>query len=228
MNNLGIIAALQPEVQDLLNNPVFKWQQVDKGVYKSAVKNIHLVISGIGKAFAVYALSKVIHKVDTILIIGTSGGLNDEKIGCLYLSTEFVEHDMDGSGLGFAKGVTPLSEIKDVVFSYYTEDTVLKLQNICTELGIEIYSGRTISGDQFLIDPQSVQEKKTLFNAHLVDMESAAIAKICVYEKREVIALRYISDNANHDSKIDWNENVKKSSYLSNRILEQAFKKAHG
>jgi adenosylhomocysteine nucleosidase len=221
MHNFGIIVAHKPEIQDVLANSIYGWDEVSDNLFYSKKNNIYLTVSGIGKAFSVYALSKIISKVDIVFSMGTSGGLSDEEIGSMYISTEFVEHDMDAVGLGFPQGITPFSDMDDFVISSCSGETTKSLTSVCEKLGIHVNYGRTISGDQFIHDPVITRQKKVAFNASLVDMETAAIAKICTKEKKDFIALRYISDNANHDSNCDWNENVKKSSRIFNKVLEE-------
>jgi len=224
MRKFGIIAALAAEVEDLLKNQAFGWQETQENLFYSKNFDIYLVISGVGKANAVYALARIIGKAEDFLVVGTSGGLSDEEVGSLYLSTEFVEHDMDATGLGFAMGVTPFSSIGDVVVSTCSEILEKQIKKSCVDLEIELNYGRTISGDQFLNDPEITKQKRELFGAQLVDMESAAMAKICKLNNKNIIALRYVSDNANHDSNTDWNENVKRSSGLANKIVEKIVK----
>lgn len=224
MNRLGIISALQIEIDALLDNPNFQWRKIEDSLYESDAYPLCLVISGVGKVFATYALSKIIHKVDMVLSLGTSGGLTNEKIGDLYLCTQFIEHDMDASGLGLPKGVTPFSEINIPILSHCSNEIIQKIKETCRKLNIETKSGLSISGDQFLSDSAISQEKQRHFNAALADMESAAIAKICVKEKKDICAIRYISDNSNHNSKITWEENVKHASHLFNRIITALFK----
>lgn len=220
-NNFAIFAALQPEIQKILDNPLYCWKKNEENLFYSKKHKIFLIISGVGKVFAAYAIAKVLDKVDLIFSFGTSGGLNDEQIGSLYLCTEFIEHDMDCTGLGFPKGITPFSGIENVILSNYSEKTITLLLTIGNKLGINLNNGRIISGDQFLVCPNVSKEKRDFFKANLVDMESAAIAKICVKENKEFLAIRYVSDNANHDSNINWHDNVKKSSIIFDTILEQ-------
>jgi adenosylhomocysteine nucleosidase len=42
----------------------------------------------------------------------------------------------------------------------------------------------------------------------VVDMEAYAIAKVCLLENIEFKCFKYISDNANDNANIDWNENL--------------------
>ena len=122
---------------------------------------------------------------------------------------------------GFEKGVTPFSEAKDVVISKCSDEIIDPIKKACAKLHIELNLGRTMSGDQFISDPKISKQKQEEFGANLVDMESAAVAKICFVNNKNIVALRYISDNANHDSSVDWNENVKQSSILINKVLEK-------
>ena len=88
-------------------------------------------------------------------------------------------------------------------------------------MGISLKYARTMSGDQFIIDPQVVARCRNEFAVHLVDMESAAVAKICKREGLPVLALRTVSDNANHDAGNNWVEYVKQSSQTFHLILSK-------
>jgi adenosylhomocysteine nucleosidase len=224
MKNIGIVAALHDEVKDILDNPNFNWQETEQNLFYSKENNIYLILGGVGKVFAAYAASKIMDKVDTLFTFGTSGGLNSEEICSLYLSTEFVELDMDLEGLGFAKGITPFIGMNDFVMKNHSDLSVEKIKKACELSGVKLNFGRSMSGDQFIANPKITNQKKELFGAKLVDMESAAIAKICVKENKEFLALRVISDNANHESGNDWNANVKKASAIFNKILENLIK----
>ena len=217
---LGIIVAVRDEVKDILENPFFAWKEEGKNIYHCSQFNIWLVISGIGKANASCALGRIIDKVGEVWIVGTSGGLGNEETGSMYISTEFVEHDMDASGLGFPKGVTPFSEMKEFVIKHPSVNTANTIETVCTTLKIPVNYGRTMSGDQFINDSELVKRKKMEFGVHIVDMESAAVAKICQREGIPVLALRTISDNANHEAGDHWVEFVKLSSKNMNLILQ--------
>ncbi len=218
--SLGIIVALYDEAKDILENKFFQWEVLGKDIYYSYRFEIWLIISGIGKANASFALGRMLEHVTEVWILGTSGGLGNETIGSMYLSTEFVEHDMDATGLGFAKGVTPLSEMTQYLICNPPNDSVNALIRACADLEIKLFNGRTMSGDQFICHPEVVEQKKSDFGVHIVDMESAAVAKICQREGIPVLALRTISDNANHEATNNWNENVKQSSRYMNKILQ--------
>lgn len=222
MKKLGLIIAVKEEAAVILANHIFKWKKKDSNLYVSEAFPVSLSICGIGKAYAVYGLSKILPVSDSILSMGTSGGLGNEKIGDIYLVDEFAEHDMDVTGLGFPLGLTPFSNMKTPIIRSADESYISKLSDYLKKCGIEYKKGRTISGDSFLCDPEITRKKKEIFDAGLADMETAAAAKICSTEADvNFAAIRYITDNANHDSAGNWRENVEKSSHIFNQILTE-------
>ena len=88
---------------------------------------------------------------------------------------------MDVRSLNFELGETPFDKIKEIIIS----------QNG--------YSCGT--GDSFV-------NKKIDMKVDIVDMEAYAIAKICKLENIEFRCFKYISDNADENANIDWNENL--------------------
>ena len=50
--------------------------------------------------------------------------------------------------------------------------------------------------------------KKINIKVDVVDMEAYAIAKVCKLENIEFRCFKYISDNADENANIDWNENL--------------------
>jgi nucleoside phosphorylase len=69
---IGILAAVPDEVKSILNNPQFKWEKIKTNFYKSP-QNIYLMMSEIGKAYAVHGVSQLLPLCDEILMLGTSG-----------------------------------------------------------------------------------------------------------------------------------------------------------
>ncbi len=221
---LGVIIAVYDEAKQILDDKFYEWIKTGDEYY-SQKYDIHLCVTGIGKVYASYGFTKMEDKVDKILILGTSGGLDDEKVGSLYLVTEFVEHDMDVTGLGFEPGLTPFSPMKSPVIKHISPDYENSVKDALKRCGIDYQTGRLISGD-LLIHKDDVRIlKKELFGAKLVDMESAAVAKLCMTKsKKDVAAVRYISDNASHEAAAQWGENVKKSAFIFNDILKEFIK----
>ena len=137
---------------------------------------------GVGKINATYNTLKLIniHKPKLIINYGTAGAINTKLKGIVEC-TKFYQRDMDVRGLDFELGETPFDKIKEIVIS---EDG---------------YSCGT--GDSFV-------NKKIGIKVDVVDMEAYAIAKVCKLENIEFKCFKYISDNADENADVDWNENL--------------------
>ncbi|MCX7024931.1 MAG: 5'-methylthioadenosine/S-adenosylhomocysteine nucleosidase [Spirochaetes bacterium] len=222
MRRLGIIIAVDHEAEIVLSDPYFEWKATEPRFYESGDGRVELVMAGIGKVFASWAAARLSAICDVICTMGTSGGLSDQRIGEIFLCTEFVEHDMGGRELGVGDGVTPFSGMTDFVISNCSPETADFAESACARAGIPVTRGRAMSGDHFLTDPAVAEEKREEFSAQVVDMESAAAAKVCAFRtESEFFALRWVSDNANHDSRTTWEENVRLSSFDFARILRE-------
>ncbi|GBR74554.1 nucleoside phosphorylase [Candidatus Termititenax aidoneus] len=218
-SNLGVIIAVRDEAAAILASAAYGWTKQSDGSYYSAARKIILNVCGIGKANAAFALGQMFHRIDEVIMFGTSGGLGQEKVGELYLCAEFVEHDMLATTLGVEPGVTPFSGMTSAVISYPNPATLQKIQEICRQENLPLKTGRTLSGDQFMHSKELAQAKAAQYGGQLVDMESAAAAKICQRLKKPFCALRYITDNADHNATTSWQENVKISAGYFERVL---------
>ena len=137
---------------------------------------------GVGKINATYNTLRLIniHKPKIIINYGTAGAFNEELKGIIEC-TKFYQRDMDVRGLGLELGETPFDKINEIIFS---------------KNGISCGTG-----DSFV-------NKKIDMKVDVVDMEAYAIAKVCLLENIEFKCFKYISDNANDNANLDWNENL--------------------
>ena len=138
--------------------------------------------TGVGKINATYNTLRLIniHKPKIVINYGTAGAINTKLKGIIEC-TKFYQRDMDVRSLGLKLGETPFDNVKEIIIS---------------ENG---YSCGT--GDSFV-------DKKIDMRVDVVDMEAYAIAKVCKLENIEFRCFKYITDNADKNSNIDWNENL--------------------
>ena len=190
-----------------------------------------LAISGVGKAFASWACARLIDGQslddgmeagrDILVSLGTSGGLSSEQVGSLRLVKEFVEHDMRATELGVDPFVTPFSGMTGpVICSLSPEAEALALEALGAS-GLEAPWARAASGDRFIGDAAEAKDLREATGASVCDMESAAIAKLCAFRAGragtdghglDFFALRAVSDNADHDARLSWTEQVELTS----------------
>ena len=138
--------------------------------------------TGVGKINATYSTLRLInvHKPKIVINYGTAGAINSGLRG-LVECTKFYQRDMDVRGLDFKLGETPFDNIKEIITA----------ENGCS----------CGTGDSFV-------NKKIDMQVDVVDMEAYAIAKVCKLENIEFKCFKYISDNANKNANIDWNDNL--------------------
>ena len=71
------------------------------------------------------------------------------------------------------------------------------------------------SGDNFV-------EDKTNYYGEVVDMEAYALAKVCYHYDINFISFKYITDNANEHSPVDWKDNCSDGiSQFKERVLDK-------
>lgn len=68
------------------------------------------------------------------------------------------------------------------------------------------YTGRIVSGDQFIACPEKSQWLQKEFSALACEMESASIAHVCYLNQLPFVCIRSISDNANNGAHMDFEQ----------------------
>lgn len=161
-------------------------------------EQILLAKCGVGKVFAAITIQSLIieHRPKLVVLCGISGGLNPTyRRGDLVFGTHFIQHDMNAESLGFPPGQIP-----------YTDYRVLESSPLLLEYlksfsldDARVHFGKIGSGDQFISGTVGA-EIRSKFEVDVVDMESAAVAFVCMVNKVPLIVARTISDSANQDA----------------------------
>ena len=227
---IGIFAAEQQEIENIRQS--LQGRKIEKAglVFYEAEHGTHTVISvcgGIGKVNAAICTQLLISEfgAEAIINTGTAGGLNDSlHIFDLVVSTDAVQHDVDVSIFGYAKGqiagtASPFWKADDGLRTAITE-TFTRLKADRAEDFAHTNSmiaGRVASGDRFIVDPAVKQEIISTFKADCVEMEGAAVAQTCVMNA--VVILRCISDNAGEPAAISYQQFSKEASRISATLV---------
>jgi adenosylhomocysteine nucleosidase len=169
-------------------------QAESAGVFEAA--GIPVLYCGVGKVNAAIALGRELARYlrqgqDLPLVLNFgSAGSRQHATGTLVECHEFVQRDMDVSGLGFALGVTPYDEAPPC----------LRFERIFNHLPLAVCG----SGDSFATAPAGIE-------CGVVDMEAYALAKVCWCEKAQFACAKYVSDGADHAAADDWQQNLHKA-----------------
>ncbi len=124
--------------------------------YRGILKGREAVVvrSGIGKVNAAVCTQILAdhYHVTAVINTGIAGSLKNEiNIGDVVLSTDTVHHDMDATGFGYPAGQIP--QMKE--FAFQADERLRNLaEKCCREVNPEIgvFTGRVVSGDQFISD----------------------------------------------------------------------------
>ncbi len=230
MKTIGIIGAMDEEIAFIKSiSEIISAKNIlglDFFVGKYGSNSVVIVKSGIGKVNAAACAQVLIDHfaVDCVINVGVAGAIYKElKIGDVVISTDTVQHDMDVSALGDPIGTIPRLEES---FFKADEELIALAEEVGEYLeGHNVYKGRIASGDQFI---SSVEKKNFIWNnfkAYCAEMEGAAIAHVCYLNRIPFVVIRSISDNADGDAEMSYNEFTKVAAQNSSVILEEMLKR---
>lgn len=210
MNTIGIIGAMEVEVESLKEK-----MEVIRVVTKAGMQFCEgilcgqkavVVRSGVGKVNAAVCTQILIDDfcVDAVINTGIAGSLKAEiNIGDLVVSTDLVHHDMDAVNFGYPLGQIPQMD----VFSFKADEKLAALaKEVCEEVNpeIQVFSGRVVSGDQFIADRAVKERIAGNFDGYCTEMEGAAIAQAAYLNQVPFVVLRAISDKADDSATMDY------------------------
>ena len=209
MTKLGIIGAMQEEVETLLALMEDKKELRKAGsvFFEGILEGLPAVIvqCGVGKVNAAMCaqvlcdLFDVTHLVNT----GIAGSLCAElDIGDLVVSRDAMHHDVDAVHFGYPYGKVPGMD----VISFPADDAMVNCAFTAAEAVNPGHTkiGRVASGDQFV----AVKEVKERIIANTqglcTEMEGAAIAQTAYRNGIPFVILRAISDKADDSAEMDY------------------------
>ena len=209
---LGIIGAMEVEVarlKEAMENVAVK-EKAGMEFCQGKLCGCPSIIvrSGVGKVNAALCAQILVDDfgVDRIVNTGIAGSLRAEiNIGDVVISSDTLQHDMDATGFGYRLGEIPQMDCS--VFP--ADEGLIRLaKECCGEVNpdIAVFTGRVVSGDQFI----SVREKKQwltkTFDGFCTEMEGAAIAQAAYRNQVPFLIIRAISDKADESATMDYDE----------------------
>lgn len=228
---IGIIGAMSEEITHLKDKmDIDLIKSIGRYTFMKGYlygKEVVLVECGIGKVNAGICATLLINQfnVNKVLFTGVAGGINpDINIGDIVIGEEMIEHDFDATHFGYEYGIIPRMEN-----SFFKSDK--KLVEIAKESAIKIFgeekvwSGRILSGDQFVASGEKIEWLRDTFNGQCVEMEGAAVAHVCETLNKPFVIIRSISDKANSEASMVYEEFVKIAAENSKLIIEGMLEK---
>lgn len=210
MIKTGIIGAMEEEVNQLkavmeaVNSKVKAGMEFLEGTLEG--RPCVVVRSGIGKVNAAVCTQILIddYQVDLVINTGVAGSLEAEiNIGDMVISKDALQHDVDATGFGYEHGVIPRMETS--VFKTEERLTALAV-GVCEEVNpdIRVFSGRIVSGDQFISGREKKEWLTEKFHGLCTEMEGGAIAQAAHLNNTPFLIIRAISDKADDSAHMDY------------------------
>ncbi|UOE93469.1 5'-methylthioadenosine/adenosylhomocysteine nucleosidase [Alkalihalobacillus sp. LMS39] len=208
---IGIIGAMDEEIALLKEEMTIEKEEVFALItfYEGRLLGKRVVVckSGVGKVNASITTQLLIDKfsVQEILFTGVAGALDPSlQIGDIVISTSAIQHDIDASPLGFKKGEVPMFHRSS---DFEAASHLIGLASEASKnMNRKVVQGRIASGDQFIADERKVKEIYQQFNAVCVEMEGAAVAHVATVNDVPFIIIRSISDKANGEAQMSFEE----------------------
>jgi adenosylhomocysteine nucleosidase len=224
---IGIISAMQEEIQALLDN------LEDRSNYTKGMRTYHrgrlfnkdvvLAFSRWGKVASAITANQLINDFDIseIIFTGVAGSIKqDLNIGDIVIGKNLIQHDVDASPF-FEKFAVPI--LGKIAFTTHDEkrkslfkatehflinyDLVITSKE-ATEFNIlhpKVIMGSIASGDQFINAAHKVNQlNEELPEVDCVEMEGAAVAQVCYEYDIPFSIFRIISDNAHDNAHIEF------------------------
>lgn len=213
---MGIIGAMDSEVANLIarmENVTYR----EKAGRRFAVgtlsgKEAVVVQSGIGKVAAAITAQILVDEfgVDALLNTGMAGGLDSRlEVKDLVIATAALQHDFDITAFGHARGYLYGEDDQKPTLFVADKELCDKAKAAAAQVlpaGSKAIDGVIASGDIFVDNTALKLELRDSFGAAAAEMEGAAIAQAAVANGIPFVILRTISDLADHEANVSFDE----------------------
>ncbi|MDF9866681.1 adenosylhomocysteine nucleosidase [Bacilli bacterium PM5-3] len=225
------IAAMEEEYQELEKMMVDAKEGVCEDVKyhlgKIADKEVMLMLSGVGKVNAAYALTTILNYFDVSFIvnIGSAGGVvkdYDVNVLDIVIAKKVCYHDVDLTLANRLPGVLPNTP------QYFEATLTDEMLKAIDSTGLNYHCATIASGDQFVCDLDSVKYiTETFEDVCACEMEAGAIAHIAYLRKIPFVVFRSISDvvGKEQDNQMQFEEYIKQASLNSSLAAAKIIEK---
>ncbi|RIN84577.1 5'-methylthioadenosine/adenosylhomocysteine nucleosidase [Mammaliicoccus sciuri] len=221
---IGIIGAMEEEVE-ILKSSIENRETIQIAhviFYKGNIEDKQVVLaqSGIGKVNAAITATLLINefKPDLIINTGSAGSVDSElNIGDIIISNKVYYHDVNATAFGYKLGQVP-----SMPEFYETDKELIDLAKSSIEqLDLNGIVGEVATGDSFI---GSINQRKVIKSnfptASVVEMEAGAIAQTCYQYNVPIIVTRAVSDLADKESDVTFEEFLKVACVNSSKIVK--------
>ncbi|MGZ4112259.1 MAG: 5'-methylthioadenosine/adenosylhomocysteine nucleosidase [Tumebacillaceae bacterium] len=225
MKRIGIIGAMQIEIDLILDRLVVNEEHLVAGFpfYLGTLhgKEIVLTRCGVGKVNSASCTQILIDRfhVDCIINTGIAGSLHNEiGIGDVVISSDVTHHDVRKAQM---KNLFPFQE------SFLADHDLIELaKKTCESSALKptYHCGRIISGECFVEDRQRKEALISEYAPACVEMEGSSVGHVAYINNIPFLILRCISDHADEEATISYDNFEKMAGNQSSTILLEMIK----
>jgi len=221
---VGIIGAMEQEVT-LLRDKIENRQTLTLAgceIYTGTLNSVEVALlkSGIGKVAAALGTTLLLQlcKPDVVINTGSAGGLAPTlKVGDIVVSDEVRYHDADVTAFGYEPG-----QMASCPAAFVADDKLIAAaEMVIKQLDLNAVRGLVVSGDAFINGAAPLERIRTTFpQAIAVEMEATAIGHVCHQFKVPFVVVRAISDVADQESHLSFDEFLSVAARQSSLMVE--------
>lgn len=223
----GIINAMPEEMATLTKAMTASTVTDIQGIkfHEGTIYNQAVVVveSGIGKVRAGITTALLISNfnVDAIINSGSAGALGaDLKIGDVVVATQTAYHDADATAFGYEYGQVPQQPARFDADRTLVADIIAAAQ----QTNLKTVKGLIVTADVFVADAAKADQIKKHFpDALSAEMEGAAVGQVATLFKVPYVVVRAMSDNADGDAGVTFDEFIETAGKQSAEMLLALF-----
>ena len=220
---IGIIAAMPEELIYLIQHldDASEEKVLGNSYHTGKIDSVELVLveSGIGKVMSAMSVAILADhfQVDAVINTGSAGAVaNGIAVGDVVIADKLAYHDVDVTAFGYDYGQMaqqPLYFESDKNFISLIQESLSKLEQTW-------HLGLIATGDSFVAGEDKIKAIKEHFPQVLaVEMEGAAIAQAAHALNLPFLIIRAMSDNANHEASVSFDEFIVEAGRRSAQAL---------
>lgn len=247
---IGIIGAMDEELLPIRQHTqhLDQIQKSNRIFWRGEVygHEIYLTRCDPGKVNAAIAAQQLIDhfQVNAVFNMGSSGALAPElEVGDLVIATEAIQHDFDITSWGLQPGELIFDAVtaKDTGQLKFRTQQVFNSDSKLSQLAFDsadqielaelnghapkVYSGRILSGDQFINSRDKAEGLWNTLHGLCTDMEAAAISHTCSINNVPFLCIRAISDKADHSATVSFTDFLTEATANYGKIFDLVIKR---
>ena len=220
---IGIIAAMPEELVYLIQHldEASEEKVLGHSYHTGKIGSVELVLveSGIGKVMSAMSVAILSDhfQVDAVINTGSAGAVaSGIAVGDVVIADKLAYHDVDVTAFGYDYGQMaqqPLYFESDQKFISLIQESLSKLDQTW-------HLGLIATGDSFVAGEDKIKAIKEHFPQVLAaEMEGAAIAQAAQALNLPFLVVRAMSDNANHEASVSFDEFIVEAGCRSAQAL---------